>query len=202
MPTTSPHLARLNMKLRQRRLYFEVWLDLAAYGDPTELRPPSTVGPLISDLKRIWADWEERALTDVMAKRPQTSAWIQGIMALPGDENLPWHADNAEHASDEGVDVGVEAHESDPVVDAGCAEQPTSPAQDAIQDPVTGLTETVPCTNDAVLNETGTKRRSSSVITPASVLRSSAAWIRNNVLRMRRGPSTKTAPVPSSKSSR
>ncbi|KZV94195.1 hypothetical protein EXIGLDRAFT_748761 [Exidia glandulosa HHB12029] len=191
-------LARLNTKLRQRQLYFEVWLDLATCGDP-ELRPPSTAEQLISDLKKIWADWEERALTEVMAKRPQTSAWIQGIMALPGDENLPY--DDVEHASGEGVDVGVEAHESDPVVDAGYAEQPTSPAQDALQD-VTGLTKTAHCTKDAALNGTGTKRRFSSAFTPASVLRSSSAWIRNTVLRMRHGsPSPKHAPVPSSKSS-
>ncbi|KZV84109.1 hypothetical protein EXIGLDRAFT_842455 [Exidia glandulosa HHB12029] len=74
-------------KLNKVLPHVEVWMDISVRDDPATLGLPEDFFGPTEDLKKIVADWENRVLMEIMAKRPQTTAWLQGVMTPPADED-------------------------------------------------------------------------------------------------------------------
>ncbi|KZV78838.1 hypothetical protein EXIGLDRAFT_783172 [Exidia glandulosa HHB12029] len=62
-------------------------MDISVCDDPATLGLPEDFFGPTEDLKKIVADWEDRVMTEIMAKRPHTTAWLQGVMTPPADED-------------------------------------------------------------------------------------------------------------------
>ncbi|KZV85793.1 hypothetical protein EXIGLDRAFT_725498 [Exidia glandulosa HHB12029] len=99
-PEVDKDLQAIREKLGQMVVYVELWLDLSdhdgvdqAFGVPKDFLPP------LHELQRIWADWEERAMTEYLAKRPQTTAWAQEVASRAV------HEDGTAEARDSVVDA-------------------------------------------------------------------------------------------------
>ncbi|EJD39073.1 hypothetical protein AURDEDRAFT_171870 [Auricularia subglabra TFB-10046 SS5] len=84
----------MGMKLLKARIYAEISLDpatcLGPLGCPADLEEP---------VRRIRDEWQERTTTEMLAKRPATNIWLQGVEAarhgfesdpeVPVDEVIP-----------------------------------------------------------------------------------------------------------------
>ncbi|KZV94951.1 hypothetical protein EXIGLDRAFT_748385 [Exidia glandulosa HHB12029] len=93
-------------------LHIEMWLDLTA---SHELSTPRQLRSDIRQLESIETEWAHRIAEAIVTKRPQTTAWLQGVAAgdeppeafsrPPSDDGMP---DDVEVAPDDAIDVRVE----------------------------------------------------------------------------------------------
>lgn len=98
-------LAEVERKARAFAPFVEIWLDLpAACPDPSVLAPPEKLDAAITQLRtyvyrhpsswknfpyrtlRLSEDWQKRAVAEILAKRPQTNAWLANVQS-PEDED-------------------------------------------------------------------------------------------------------------------
>ncbi|KZV94177.1 hypothetical protein EXIGLDRAFT_835155 [Exidia glandulosa HHB12029] len=97
-------LEDVQTKVRKAQQHVEMWLDLSTCSDPCLLATPNHIlGPLL-DIKQIWHDWENRQITELLAKRPHTQDWLNGVET--GDEeesDKPLHGPAFDHLDDEAV---------------------------------------------------------------------------------------------------
>lgn len=70
-------MAAMNAKLDKLRVYGEICLDPSMCPGPLGI--PLNVKEPIFQIRELWADWEERATTEILAKRPETNAWAQNL---------------------------------------------------------------------------------------------------------------------------
>ncbi|KZV94165.1 hypothetical protein EXIGLDRAFT_737310 [Exidia glandulosa HHB12029] len=123
------------MRLAQAQIRVEVWLDVAAYPGPYTIEQPFHLHLEVDRLKRVWNEWEERATAELMAKRPATTAWLDGMAhhpdadsthsnmdvesahstALPLQPDLPASRASSPSslAPDDAIDVRMEQEEQD-----------------------------------------------------------------------------------------
>ncbi|KZV95066.1 hypothetical protein EXIGLDRAFT_748307 [Exidia glandulosa HHB12029] len=88
----------------------EIWLDIEAECRLSDLLvPPHLFTESLIELHKIRKRWEERSVAEVLAKRPQTDAWIKSVQ--PGlDEDLPNRSIESVHERGDGSDDAVESH--------------------------------------------------------------------------------------------
>ncbi|KZV88524.1 hypothetical protein EXIGLDRAFT_174663 [Exidia glandulosa HHB12029] len=104
--------ARTPFQPQRMDLHVEMWLDLTA---SHELSTPRQLRSDIRQLESIETEWAQRIAEAIVTKRPQTTAWLQGVAtgdeppeALsrpPSDDGMP---DDVEVAPDDAIDVRVE----------------------------------------------------------------------------------------------
>ncbi|KZV84120.1 hypothetical protein EXIGLDRAFT_842463 [Exidia glandulosa HHB12029] len=149
-------LQAIREKLGQMVVYVELWLDLSDHdGDDQAFGVPKDFLLPLRELQRIWADWEERAMTEYLAKRPQTTAWVQEVASRAVQEDGTAEARDsvvdAQHRDDDGIDDDDNAIFPEDAVDytlqkdvgAGSVAHNTSPSIDAQIDHVSPPTNVV-----------------------------------------------------------
>ncbi|EJD39064.1 hypothetical protein AURDEDRAFT_128507 [Auricularia subglabra TFB-10046 SS5] len=67
----------IGTKVIRRRIYGEISLDPSMCPGP--LGAPVQMEEPVRRIRELWAAWEERRMTELLAKRPQTTAWAQGV---------------------------------------------------------------------------------------------------------------------------
>ncbi|KZV91248.1 hypothetical protein EXIGLDRAFT_719532 [Exidia glandulosa HHB12029] len=72
-------------KLNKVLPHVEVWMDISVCDDPATLGLPEDF--FWSNGRSQEVHWENRVMMEIMAKRPHTTAWLQGVMTPPADED-------------------------------------------------------------------------------------------------------------------
>lgn len=65
----------IGTKLIRRRIYAEICLDPSMCPGP--LGAPVQMEEPVRRIRELWDEWEERRMAELLAKRPQTTAWAQ-----------------------------------------------------------------------------------------------------------------------------
>ncbi|EJD39080.1 hypothetical protein AURDEDRAFT_128520 [Auricularia subglabra TFB-10046 SS5] len=85
-------MEEMGMKIARQRIYGEISLDPSmcpgGLGDPSQLEEP------VARIRELWADWEERRTTEILARRPETTLWAQDVADACSD--LLTEPENAE----------------------------------------------------------------------------------------------------------
>lgn len=82
----------LGTKLLRQRIYGEISLDPSMC--PGSLGVPCQLTEPVRRIRELWSAWEERRTTQILAKRPQTTAWAQGVTDAQSFNDPGFEPDN------------------------------------------------------------------------------------------------------------
>ncbi|KZV94161.1 hypothetical protein EXIGLDRAFT_737305 [Exidia glandulosa HHB12029] len=81
--------AGIRRKMGETCPHVELWLDINDDPRPQRLGNPKDFQASLWAVKKIWQDWELRATTEMLAKRPATTSWLRGTMDADAPEVSP-----------------------------------------------------------------------------------------------------------------